>query len=137
MAQQRTNPAAELGIEPGHVVQELGYRDDSGQELRDGIESIIGGKLLDEEFRGVPDIILLWHQTGNGDLTTAVLFATGSLADDGRIWLLTPKAGQAGYVDPVDIDDAARTTGLTRRDSIPVGKDWTGTPLAFPGDGEQ
>ena len=37
-AEERTNPAARLGFQPGQVVQEIGYDDDVDQELREGIE---------------------------------------------------------------------------------------------------
>ncbi|MGW9039287.1 DUF3052 family protein, partial [Streptomyces sp. NPDC055721] len=49
-AEERTNPAARLGFEPGQVVQEIGYDDDVDQDLREGIESIIGAELVDEEY---------------------------------------------------------------------------------------
>ncbi|MGV9877327.1 DUF3052 family protein, partial [Streptomyces cellulosae] len=34
-AEERTNPAARLGFQPGQVVQEIGYDDDVDQELRE------------------------------------------------------------------------------------------------------
>ena len=41
-AEERTNPAARLGFQPGQVVQEIGYDDDVDQELREAIEEVIG-----------------------------------------------------------------------------------------------
>ena len=41
-AEERTNPAARLGFQPGQVVQEIGYDDDVDQELREGIEEVTG-----------------------------------------------------------------------------------------------
>jgi hypothetical protein len=48
------------------------------------------------------------------------------------IWLLTPKTGRDGYVEPSDISDAAQTAGLSQTKSISVGKEWSGTRLATP-----
>ncbi|MEU8354326.1 DUF3052 family protein, partial [Streptomyces sp. NPDC048845] len=47
-AEERTNPAARLGFQPGQVVQELGYDEDTEQELRDAIEELTGTELVDE-----------------------------------------------------------------------------------------
>ncbi|MGV9758737.1 DUF3052 family protein, partial [Streptomyces tricolor] len=37
-----------------------------------------------------------------------------------------------GYVEPSDIQDAAKTAGLTAAKSVSVGKDWSGSRLATP-----
>ena len=38
----KSNPATRLGFEEGQIVQELGYDDDTDQDLREGIEEITG-----------------------------------------------------------------------------------------------
>ncbi|WP_030688027.1 DUF3052 domain-containing protein [Streptomyces globisporus] len=131
-AEERTNPAARLGFEPGQVVQEIGYDDDVDQDLREGIESIIGADLVDEEYDDVADVVVLWFRDEDGDLTDALVDAIGLLEDGGNIWLLTPKTGRDGYIEPSDISDAAQTAGLSQTKSISVAKDWTGTRLAAP-----
>ncbi|MEU8983958.1 DUF3052 domain-containing protein [Streptomyces sp. NPDC048309] len=131
-AEERTNPAARLGFEPGQVVQEIGFDDDVDHELREGIESLIGQELVDEDYDDVADVVLLWFRDEDGDLTDSLVDAIGLLEDGGMIWLLTPKTGRDGYVEPSDISDAAQTAGLSPTKSISVGKEWSGTRLTAP-----
>nr|WP_223185887.1 DUF3052 domain-containing protein [Streptomyces sp. CBMA152] len=118
-----------MGFEPGQVVQEIGYDDDVDHDLREGIESLIGQDLVDEDYDDVADVVLLWFRDEDGDLTDALVDAIGLLEDGGTIWLLVPKTGRDGYVEPSDINDAAQTAGLSPAKSISVGKDWSGTRL--------
>ncbi|MDF3288122.1 MULTISPECIES: DUF3052 domain-containing protein [Streptomyces] len=129
---ERTNPAARLGFEHGQVVQEIGYDDDVDHDLREGIESIIGRELVDEDYDDVADVVLLWFRDEDGDLTDALVDALGLLEEGGMIWLFTPKTGRDGYIEPSDISDGAQTSGLSQTKSISVGKDWSGTRLASP-----
>ncbi|HEY9374508.1 DUF3052 domain-containing protein [Streptomyces sp.] len=131
-AEERTNPATRLGFEPGQVVQEIGYDEDVDFDLREGIESIIGQELVDEDYDDVADVVLLWFRDEDGDLTDALVDTIGLLEDGGVIWLLTPKTGRDGYIEPSDISDAAQTAGLSQTKSISVAKDWMGTRLATP-----
>ncbi|MFD7861700.1 DUF3052 domain-containing protein [Streptomyces sp. NPDC057682] len=131
-AEERTNPAVRLGFEPGQVVQEIGYDDDVELELREGIEDIIGQDIVDEEYDDVADVVLLWFRDEDGDLTDALVDAIGLLEEGGSVWLMTPKTGRDGYVEPSDINEAAQTAGLTQTKSISAGKDWTGSRLATP-----
>ncbi|QNE77655.1 DUF3052 family protein [Streptomyces finlayi] len=131
-AEERTNPAARLGFEPGQVVQEIGYDDDVELELREGIEATIGQDLVDEEYDDVADVVLLWFRDEDGDLTDALVDAIGLLEDGGTVWLMTPKTGRDGYVEPSDINEAAQTAGLAQTKSISAGKDWTGSRLVTP-----
>ncbi|MER7050020.1 DUF3052 domain-containing protein [Streptomyces jumonjinensis] len=131
-AEERTNPAARLGFEPGQVVQEIGYDEDVDQDLREGIESVIGQDLVDEDYDDVADVVVLWFRDEDGDLTDALVDAIGLLEDGGMIWLLTPKTGRDGYVEPSDISDAAQTAGLSQTKSISVASDWAGSRLVAP-----
>jgi hypothetical protein len=131
-AEERTNPAARLGFEPGQVVQEIGYDDDVEQELREGIEATIGQDLVDEDYDDVADVVLLWFRDEDGDLTDALVDAIGLIEDGGTVWLMTPKTGRDGYVEPSDINEAAQTAGLSQTRSINAGKDWTGSRLVTP-----
>ncbi|MER6116084.1 DUF3052 domain-containing protein [Streptomyces sp. A0642] len=131
-AEERTNPAARLGFEPGQVVQEIGYDDDVELELREGIEATTGQELVDEEYDDVADVVLLWFRDEDGDLTDALVDAIGLLEDGGTVWLMTPKTGRDGYVEPSDINEAAQTAGLAQTKSISAGKDWTGSRLVTP-----
>ncbi|MER0479662.1 MULTISPECIES: DUF3052 domain-containing protein [unclassified Streptomyces] len=136
-AEERTNPAARLGFEPGQVVQEIGYDDDVDQELREGIETVIGQDLVDEDYDDVCDVVLLWFRDEDGDLTDALVDAIGLIDEGGQIWLLTPKTGRDGYVEPSDINEAAQTAGLSQTKSINAGKDWAGSRLVTPKAGKR
>ncbi|GAA4921234.1 DUF3052 domain-containing protein [Streptomyces coeruleoprunus] len=131
-AEERTNPAARLGFEPGQVVQEIGYDDDVEQELRESIEAVIGQDLVDEDYDDVADVVLLWFRDDDGDLTDALVDAIGLIEEGGQIWLMTPKTGRDGYIEPSDINEAAQTAGLSQTRSINAGKDWAGSRLVSP-----
>lgn len=136
-AEERTNPAARLGFEPGQVVQEIGYDDDVDQDLREGIETVIGQELVDEDYDDVCDVVLLWFRDEDGDLTDALVDAIGLIDEGGQIWLLTPKTGRDGYVEPSDINEAAQTAGLSQTKSINAGRDWAGSRLVTPKSGKR
>jgi DUF3052 family protein len=119
-----------LGIEPGMVVQELGYDDDVDHDLRDAIEGRLNDEMVDEDSDEVVDVVVLWYREDDGDLVDLLVDAIAPLADDGMIWLLTPKRGRPGYVEPSDISEAAPTAGLSQTSLLPVARDWTGARLA-------
>ena len=118
-----------LGIESGMVVQELGYDDDVDQDLREAIEARLDDEMVDEDSDEVVDVVLLWFREDDGDLVDALVDAIAPLADNGVIWLLTPKRGRMGYVEPSDISEAAPTAGLSQTSLLPLGADWTGARL--------
>ena len=122
--------AVRLGLKAGDTVGEIGYDDDVDHELREGVEAIIGSELLDEDADDVLDAVLLWWREEDGDLTDALVDAITLLADTGVIWLLTPKTGRTGYVEPSDIAEATRTAGLSQTTTVPGGTDWTTARLA-------
>ena len=124
--------ASRLGFRPEQVVQEFGYDDDVDHALRDSIEELTGAQLLDEDSDEVVDTVLLWWREDDGDLVDALVDALGALAEGGVIWLLTPKSGRPGHVEPSEIGEAAPTAGLHATSSIGACKDWTGTRLATP-----
>jgi hypothetical protein len=51
------------------------------------------------------------------------------LAESGSIWVMTPKVGRKGHVEPSDIQDAAPVAGLSQTSTIALAKDWTATRL--------
>ncbi|MFG2646752.1 DUF3052 domain-containing protein [Streptomyces sp. NPDC048436] len=131
-AEERTNPAARLGFQPKQVVQEIGYDDDVDQELREAIEDVIGSELVDEDYDDTADAVVLWFREDDGDLTDALVDATQLIEEGGDLWLMTPKTGRDGYVEPSDINEASTTAGLAQTKSINAGKDWTGSRLVTP-----
>ena len=124
--------ARRLGFTSGQVVQEIGYDEDSDEELRASIEAVTGGELYDEDYEDVVDAVLLWYREEDGDLVDVLMDALGALADGGHIWLLTPKSGRPGHIEPSEIGDAAPTAGLAQTSSVSAGRDWAGTRLVSP-----
>ncbi|MTE18880.1 DUF3052 family protein [Streptomyces sp. TRM43335] len=131
-AEERTNPAARLGFQPGQVVQELGYDDDAEQALREGIEAITGQELVGEDYDDMADAVVLWFREDDGDLTDALVDAITLIEDGAPVWLMTPKTGRDGYVEPSEIGEAAQTAGLAQTSTVNAGKDWTGSRLVTP-----
>jgi hypothetical protein len=129
---EQTGPAQRLHLRRGQVVQELGWDDDADEELRTAIEAVLGTALEDEDYDDVVDAILIWFRADDGDLVDVLLEAVPNLADGGAIWLLTPKVGRDGYVDPSEISDAAPTAGMTTTTSLSAARDWSATKLVAP-----
>jgi hypothetical protein len=131
-AEGQRSVAARLGFQPGQMIQEIGYDEDCDEELRAAIEAATGTELVDEDFDDVVDVVLLWWRDGDGDLVDALVDALTSLAGGGHIWLLTPKAGRDGHVEPSDISEAAPTAGLSQTTSLSAARDWSGARLVAP-----
>ena len=123
--------ADRFGIEPGMVVVEMGYDDDVDEGLRDALIERCG-ELLDEDTDEVVDVVLLWWRDGDDDLVDTLIGAKAPLADNGVVWLVTPKAGRDGHVEPSDITESAPTAGLQQTSIISAGKDWSGARLVAP-----
>ena len=132
MSVDSASMAARLGIKPGMVVQELGWDEDVDEELRDSIVEVSGAEMVDEDTDEVADVVILWWREDDGDLVDALVDAGTSLADDGVVWLLVPKSGRPGHVEPGDVTEAAPTAGLTQTSSISAAKDWSGIRLVTP-----
>ncbi|GII21909.1 DUF3052 domain-containing protein [Planosporangium mesophilum] len=123
--------ADRFGIEPGMVVMEMGYDDDVDEDLRDALIDRCG-ELVDEDTDEVVDAVLLWWRDGDGDLVETLIDALGPLTDNGVVWLLTPKAGRDGHVEPSEINESAPTAGLQQTSTVNAGKDWTAARLVVP-----
>ncbi len=132
-AQGERGLAERLGLKPGQVVQEVGWDEDSDEALRQSIEELTGNEMVDEDYEEVVDVVLLWYREGDDDLFDILSGVTTALADGGQIWLLTPKAGRDGHVEPSDIGEDATTAGLAQTSSISAARDWSGTRLVFKG----
>ncbi len=130
--EEQRNLANKLGLAPGQVVQEIGYDDDCDQNLRQAIVDLIGSQMVDDDYDDVVDVVLLWWRDDDGDLTDTLVDALTPLADGGYIWVLTPKAGRAGHVEPSEIDEAAPVAGLAQTSSVNAAVDWSGTRLVAP-----
>lgn len=131
-AEDLRGPAERLGFQHGHVVVELGYDDDCDDDLRAAIETVTGSAPVGEDYDDVADVVLLWWREDDGDLADALVDALAMVDDGGIIWLLTPKAGREGHVEPSDIAEAAPTAGLSATKSTAAARNWAGTRLVAP-----
>jgi len=122
--------AAKFGFIDGDVVQELGFDQDCDQSVSDAVASV--AQLVDESFEDVVDGILLWFRADDGDLVDTLMDALTELTETGVIWLMTPKPGREGHIEPSDITDAAPTAGLATTSTINAAADWQGTRLVSP-----
>ncbi len=129
---QARERATRLSFYSGEIVQEVGFDSDCDTDLREGVVEIIGSDLVDFDYDDVVDAVLLWFREDDGDLTDALVDAITSLADQGVVWLLTPKPGRAGHIEPEDITEAAQTAGLRQTSTISAGENWQGTRLVAP-----
>lgn len=125
-------PASRLDISAGMVVQELGWDSDVDDGLRMSIEDTIDADLVDGEYGNVVDVVLLWWRVDDGDLVDGLVDALTDLVGGGAIWLLTPKVGRAGAVDPPDITEAAPVAGLSQTTTAIVSKEWSASRLMAP-----
>ncbi|MCU1623534.1 MAG: hypothetical protein JWL79_2379 [Frankiales bacterium] len=125
--------AERLGIQEGQVVQVLGDTDDIDDELLEDVAARTTTELIKgDDTDEVVDVVLLWWREGDGDLVDALVDSLTNLGDSGVVWLLTPKAGRDGHVEPSDIDEAAPTAGLSSTRSTSAAPEWSGTRLVSP-----
>lgn len=114
------------------VVQELGWDEDTDDDLRLAIEDAIDSDMVDSDHGNVVDAVLLWWRDEDGDLVDGLVDALSDIAGGGTIWLMTPKVGRPGTVDAADIAEAAQIAGLAQTTSAAVSKDWQATRLLAP-----
>jgi len=130
--QQGSGAAGRLGLAAGMVVQELGWDNDTDDALRVAIEDTIDADMVDGDYGNVVDAVLLWWRDDDGDLVDGLVDALTDLVGGGSIWLLTPKVGRSGSVEPADIAEAAPIAGLSQTTTAAVSKDWSATRLVAP-----
>ena len=116
-----------MGFNPGDLILEIGFGSDSDQDLRQAIGAITGTDFIKTQTDEVVDAVLLWWRDGDGDLVDELVDALTYLSEHGSIWILTPKLGRDGHVDPSDIQDAVPTVGLSQTSTISVAADWSAT----------
>ena len=118
-----------LGFESGFLILEMGYSQDCDEALRSEVEKITGTKFLSGDVHEVVDGVIIWWRDFDGDLVDALVDGLTYLSDTGQIWVLTPKIGRQGHVEPSDIQDAAPTAGLNQTSSFSIAPDWSATRL--------
>ena len=121
-----------MGFQSGQVVMEVGWDEDTDDDVRDAVETATGTPMVDEDNDEAVDAVLLWFRSFDGDLADSLMDTLTGLASGGAVWLLTPKPGRDGAVAPPDIREAAPTAGLTSTTSFAASKDWHATRLVAP-----
>lgn len=118
-----------MGFQPGELVLEIGRESDADASLRAAIATVTGNSIIEDETNEVVDAVIIWWREGDGELEDELVDALTYLSEAGSIWVLTPKAGRDGHVEPSDIQDAAPNVGLSQTSTFAVASDWTATRL--------
>ena len=118
-----------MGLAKDDLVLEVGHDSDCDSTLRDQLMAITRTKFLEGSTSEVVDAVIIWWREGDGDLVDELMDALTYLSESGPIWVLTPKVGREGHVEPSDIQDAAPIAGLSVTSTIALAKDWTATRL--------
>jgi len=121
--------ATRMGIESGFLVLQRGFGDDCDKSISEEVSQVSGNALVDEDSQEVVDAVLTWWREDDGDLVDELVDCLTYLTEGGQVWLLTPKVGRDGHVEPSDIKDAAPTAGLSLTSTFQVSKDWIATRL--------
>ena len=118
-----------MGLAKDDLILEVGRDSDCDSTLRDQIMAITGTQFLEGSTTEVVDAVIIWWRDGDGDLVDELMDALTYLSETGPIWVMTPKVGRDGHVEPSDIQDAAPIAGLSVTSTIALAKDWTATRL--------
>lgn len=123
---------AQMGLGKGMVVQEIGWDSDVDEDLRDDVMDAIDADLVEEALEAV-DMVLLWWRSDDGDVVDGLVDAMVDLGRNGVIWLMTPKVGREGYIDPADLAEGVRTAGMALTAPSNLCPDWQGHKVVRSG----
>ena len=118
-----------MGFKEGDLILEVGRSAGCDESLRKAISTITKTEFVDSDAQEVVDGVIIWWRDGDGDLVDELMDALTYLSETGPIWVLTPKVGRDGHVEPSDIQDAAPTAGLSQTSSFSIAADWSATRL--------
>ena len=118
-----------MGFKEGDLVLEVGRFGGCDESLRKQVNAITKTEFVDSAAHEVVDGVVIWWRDGDGDLVDELMDALTYLSETGPIWVLTPKVGRDGHVEPSDIQDAAPTAGLSQTSSLSIATDWSATRL--------
>lgn len=123
-----------LGLAGDAVVQVVGWDDDCDEEFLAAVEQHVLELVMDEAT-DVVDGVLIWWRDDDADLADGLLDALAMLADDGVVWLCTPRPGRPGHMTGSEVKEAVHVAGLQITSSISVGADWQAARLTAPKSG--
>ena len=118
-----------MGFAKDDLVLEVGRSGGCDESLRKQVNAITKTEFVDSAAHEVVDGVIIWWRDGDGDLVDELMDALTYLSETGPIWVLTPKVGRDGHVEPSDIQDAAPTAGLSQTSSLSIAADWSATRL--------
>jgi hypothetical protein len=118
-----------MGFKKGDLILEVGRADDCDLIVRERVCEITGTAFLDGDSHEVVDGVIIWWRDGDGDLFDELMDGLTYLTQSGPMWVLTPKVGREGHVEPSDIQDAAPIAGLSVTSTISIAHDWSATRL--------
>ncbi|MFH9737684.1 DUF3052 family protein [Streptomyces roseolus] len=121
--------AETMGLTAGRAVREFGADDDTDDAIRDDVRLVTGRELLDDTSEEAADAVLWWWREGDGDLASELVYGVGPLAEDGAIWVLTPRQGKPGRVPAEEMAELAGDARLRLHGVVPLGG-WTGYHLS-------
>lgn len=124
---------ARFGFTAGMVIQEFLYDDDCDDALRAAIRDVTGEDLVDEDYGDVTDAAIVWFRDGDDDLADLLMDVQSLLDDGGSVWLLTPKAGTTGHVEPREVEEASSLAGLHATSTFVACLAWSATQLVEKG----
>lgn len=141
VAEMTTKRAEEFDFHQGFIVQEWLWDDDVDNDgtIRQMIENSTGEELVDEDYDGPVDGVIIWWRDGDeeDDLADTIVDASTSLEDEAPVWVLTPKPGRTGAPSPGTLPNAAKTAGMNVAMPITISSDWNATRLRAFGKGKQ
>lgn len=122
--------SGQLELTEGMLVQEVGWDSDCDESISEAVEDAVGSELLEEDTDEVVDAVLLWWRSGDGDLVDRLMDVVTPLADGGSVWVVTPKTGIDGHVEPAVIAESAQTAGMLQTRTAAL-SDWAGSRLTL------
>lgn len=125
-----------MGLSAGQIVQELGWDSDVDESVRAEVMDAIEGDLV-EEVDDAVDVVLLWWRSEDGDVVDGLVDSLTDLTPEGYIWLLTPKVGRPGAVDPADLAEGVSTAGMALTSTVTAGPSWQAHKVVRPKNGRR
>ena len=122
---------APMALSQGMLVQEIGWDTDVDEDLRTAVMDAIDADLVEDALEAV-DMVLLWWRSDDGDVVDGLVDSLVDLSDSGVVWLLTPKVGRDGYIEPADLGEGVRSAGLAQTTTAGLAPDWQGIKLVRP-----
>ena len=126
-----------FGFHSGDIIQEWLWDADVDDSIREGIETITGEDLVDEDYDSDVDGVILWWRDGDDEdaLSDTIMDAATVLNEGSPFWVVTPKPGRKGAAGATTIENAAKTSGMNAATPQTVNADWNAVRLRAFGKG--